>query len=194
MSAVAQQCVSTRAQDADSGRERCWSLTVRGGLLRSPGFFEGVKPDRPTACPHPNWPHAEAVYDTATAKAVMSQVLAEHPDIDVVVSSGDQMALGAEQAASEAGATIRIVGFGAGRSAMQQLPLLPAGRTFDAAEAVADRTGPAHGIGSSAVSRASVENVGAIVAKRYGRHNRAVPDGGRLAMPVVATATVRRRP
>ena len=62
--------------------------------------------------------HAEAFYDTATAKAVVAQALADHPEIDVVIASGDQMALGAEQAATEAGVTLRLAGAGAGASAL----------------------------------------------------------------------------
>jgi ABC-type sugar transport system substrate-binding protein len=62
--------------------------------------------------------HAEAFYDTATASAVMAQALADHPGIDLVIASGDQMALGAEQAAAQAGLSPRIVGAGAGASSL----------------------------------------------------------------------------
>lgn len=60
----------------------------------------------------------EAFYDTATARQVVGDALAAHPQINVVIASGDQMALGAEQAAGDHGTTLRIVGAGAGASAL----------------------------------------------------------------------------
>ena len=60
---------------------------------------------------------AEAFYDAGFAYLVMTQVFAEHPEIDVVITS-DQMAVGTEQAAAEAGVTVRLVGAGAGASAI----------------------------------------------------------------------------
>lgn len=60
---------------------------------------------------------AEAFYDAGFAYLVMTQVFADHPEIDVVITS-DQMAVGTEQAAAEAGVTVRLVGAGAGASAI----------------------------------------------------------------------------
>ena len=60
----------------------------------------------------------EAFYDRDVARDVMAPVLADHPEIDVVIASGDQMALGAEQAADQNGTSIRIVSAGAGASAL----------------------------------------------------------------------------
>jgi ribose transport system substrate-binding protein len=62
--------------------------------------------------------NGEAFYDTATAGDVMTQALAEHPEIDVVITSGDQMALGAEQAGAQSNTPIQIVSAGAGASAL----------------------------------------------------------------------------
>jgi ribose transport system substrate-binding protein len=61
---------------------------------------------------------AEAFYDTATARQVVDQALTAHPEINVVIASGDQMALGAEQAGQGRGVALRIVGAGAGASAL----------------------------------------------------------------------------
>ena len=61
---------------------------------------------------------AEAYWDTATAREVMIAQLAAHPEINVVIASGDQMALGTQQAAVAAGKTLRIVGAGGGASAI----------------------------------------------------------------------------
>lgn len=60
----------------------------------------------------------EAYYDTAVARQVVDAALTAHPEINVVIASGDQMALGAEQAAQQQGAALRIVGGGAGASAL----------------------------------------------------------------------------
>lgn len=62
--------------------------------------------------------HAEGFYDTGLAHATMTQVLADHPEIDVVMTS-DQMAFGTEQAMQEAGLSLRLVGAGAGAEAIQ---------------------------------------------------------------------------
>ncbi|HEY1012782.1 MAG TPA: substrate-binding domain-containing protein [Herpetosiphonaceae bacterium] len=62
---------------------------------------------------------AEAFYDTETARQAVAAALAAHPEINVVIASGDQMALGAEQAARELGVGLRIVGAGAGASALE---------------------------------------------------------------------------
>jgi ABC-type sugar transport system substrate-binding protein len=60
----------------------------------------------------------QAFYDTATAKRVMIHQLTVHPAINLVVAAGDQMALGVEQAATELGPKVRIIGAGAGASAI----------------------------------------------------------------------------
>lgn len=61
----------------------------------------------------------QAFYDTPTARALVAEALAAHPEINFVVASGDQMALGAEQAAADAGVTLGILGGGAGESAIE---------------------------------------------------------------------------
>lgn len=61
---------------------------------------------------------AEAYYDTAFAREVFAAALDADPTINAVIASGDQMALGAEQAAADAGRAVRIVGAGAGTSAL----------------------------------------------------------------------------
>jgi ABC-type sugar transport system substrate-binding protein len=68
----------------------------------------------------------QAGYDTATAKQVVIAQLHAHPVINVVIASGDQMALGVEQGAASLGRTLRIVGGGAGASAIA----VKAGRWF----------------------------------------------------------------
>lgn len=60
----------------------------------------------------------EALYDTGTARKVASDALAAHPEINAMIALGDQMALGVEQAATAAGVKLRIVGGGAGASAL----------------------------------------------------------------------------
>lgn len=60
----------------------------------------------------------QAFYDTATAKQVMAAQFTAHPEINMVVASGDQMALGVEQAAVALGLKMRILGAGAGASAI----------------------------------------------------------------------------
>ncbi len=60
----------------------------------------------------------QAFYDTPTSLAVMTAALTAHPEINVVLAAGDQMALGAEQAAAALGLHLRIVGGGAGASAI----------------------------------------------------------------------------
>jgi ABC-type sugar transport system substrate-binding protein len=62
--------------------------------------------------------YAEGFYDAGLAHDIMTQVLADHPEIDVVMTS-DQMAFGTEQAMTEAGVTLRLVGAGAGADAIQ---------------------------------------------------------------------------
>jgi ribose transport system substrate-binding protein len=62
--------------------------------------------------------HTEAFYDTAVAREVVGEALDRYPEINVVIASGDQMALGAEQAAHERARPLRIVGAGAGTSAL----------------------------------------------------------------------------
>jgi ABC-type sugar transport system substrate-binding protein len=61
----------------------------------------------------------EAFYDTPTARAVVDAELTAHPEINFVVAGGDQMALGAEQAAGDHGVTVGIIGAGAGASAIK---------------------------------------------------------------------------
>ncbi|HEX2698760.1 MAG TPA: substrate-binding domain-containing protein [Acidimicrobiales bacterium] len=61
---------------------------------------------------------AEAFYDTTVARDVFAAALAADPTINAVIASGDQMALGAEQAAADAGLSVRIAGAGAGSSAL----------------------------------------------------------------------------
>jgi ribose transport system substrate-binding protein len=75
----------------------------------------------------------EAFYDTNVARDVVAQALTEQPEIDVVIAAGDQMALGAEQAAADAGVPVRIVGAGAGASA---LDAVREGRWFATASAL----------------------------------------------------------
>lgn len=60
----------------------------------------------------------QAFYDTATAKQVMIRQLTVSPEINLVVAAGDQMALGVEQAATALGREVRIIGAGAGASAI----------------------------------------------------------------------------
>ncbi len=60
----------------------------------------------------------EAYYDTGYAREVFAAALAADPTINAVIASGDQMALGAEQAALDAGTSVRIAGAGAGASAL----------------------------------------------------------------------------
>jgi len=60
----------------------------------------------------------QAFYDTATARQVVTNQLTSHPTINLVVAGGDQMALGAEQAATARGLAVRIIGAGAGASAI----------------------------------------------------------------------------
>ena len=60
----------------------------------------------------------EAYYDTAYARDVFAAALAADPGINAVIASGDQMALGVEQAAADAGKPVRIVGAGAGATAL----------------------------------------------------------------------------
>jgi ribose transport system substrate-binding protein len=82
----------------------------------------GLAGVRAAAASHPSVrliDHQQAFYDTATARQVVDQELAAHPEINAVIASGDQMALGAEQAASQRGVTLRILGAGAGASALQ---------------------------------------------------------------------------
>ena len=62
--------------------------------------------------------YAEAYYDTGFARDVIAAALATDPTINTVIASGDRMALGAEQAAAAAGRSVRIVGAGAGASAV----------------------------------------------------------------------------
>lgn len=71
--------------------------------------------------------HSEAFYDTTIARQVVNDALDNHPEINVVIASGDQMALGAEQAAQDHGVVLRITGAGAGASA---LAAVRAGRWF----------------------------------------------------------------
>lgn len=61
----------------------------------------------------------EAFYDTASARALVAAELADDPGIDVVLASGDQMALGAERAVAAAGLPVRVLGAGAGASALE---------------------------------------------------------------------------
>jgi ribose transport system substrate-binding protein len=61
---------------------------------------------------------AEGFYDAGLAHDTMTQVLADHPEIDVVMTS-DQMVFGTEQAMNEAGLSLRLVGAGAGADAIQ---------------------------------------------------------------------------
>jgi ribose transport system substrate-binding protein len=61
---------------------------------------------------------AEAYYDTGYARDIFAAALDADPTINTVIASGDQMALGAEQAAVAAGRSVRIVGAGAGASAL----------------------------------------------------------------------------
>ena len=60
----------------------------------------------------------EAFYDTALANQVATAQLKAHPEINVVIAAGDQMALGVEQAAKTLGHIVRIVGAGAGATAI----------------------------------------------------------------------------
>lgn len=60
----------------------------------------------------------QAFYDTATAKQIMLAKLTANPNINLVICSGDQMALGVEQAAAQLGRTVKIVGAGAGADAL----------------------------------------------------------------------------
>lgn len=69
----------------------------------------------------------EAFYDTALARELTNEALDQHPEINVVIASGDQMALGAEQAAQDHGTFLRLVGAGAGASA---ITAVRAGRWF----------------------------------------------------------------
>ena len=69
----------------------------------------------------------QAGYDTAMAKQVILAQLQAHPIINVVIAAGDQMALGVEQGAASVGRTVRIVGAGAGASA---IAAVKAGRWF----------------------------------------------------------------
>jgi ribose transport system substrate-binding protein len=62
--------------------------------------------------------YAEAYYDTGFAREVFAAALEADAAINAVIASGDQMALGAEQAAAAAGRSVRIVGAGAGVSAL----------------------------------------------------------------------------
>jgi ribose transport system substrate-binding protein len=61
----------------------------------------------------------QAFYTASTAKQVMLAQFAAHPEINLVVASGDQMALGVEQAAAQLNLTVRIVGAGAGKGAIE---------------------------------------------------------------------------
>lgn len=64
----------------------------------------------------------QAFYDTATAHDLMQGVLAQTHDIQLLVSSADQMAQGAAQALSEAGVTgVKIIGAGAGTQAVNEV-------------------------------------------------------------------------
>jgi ABC-type sugar transport system substrate-binding protein len=69
----------------------------------------------------------QAFYDTTTAKQVMIHQLTVTPGINLVVAAGDQMALGVEQAATSLGRKVRIIGAGAGASAITAVRL---GRWF----------------------------------------------------------------
>lgn len=64
----------------------------------------------------------EGLYREDTSYEVMNQVFEARPDIDVIVSSGDQMTLGAERAAKEAGLNnIQFVGNGASKAGCKAL-------------------------------------------------------------------------
>jgi ABC-type sugar transport system substrate-binding protein len=54
----------------------------------------------------------QAYYDTATAYQVALAQLQAHPEVNVLIAAGDQMALGVEQAAASLGRKLRIVGAG----------------------------------------------------------------------------------
>ena len=69
----------------------------------------------------------QGFYDTAISKQAATTQLIAHPEINVVIASGDQMALGVEQAAQALGRTVRIVGAGAGATAIDAVK---AGRWF----------------------------------------------------------------
>lgn len=71
--------------------------------------------------------HVQALYDTPTARVVVHDAVVAHPQINLVLAAGDQMALGAEQAATDLGVTLRILGGGAGASA---LAAVKAGRWY----------------------------------------------------------------
>jgi len=72
------------------------------------------------ALSHPNLhivARAEAFYDRATATLATQSILAQHPDLHVLIGAGDQMAAGGEDAIVAAGlptGSIAIVGAGAG--------------------------------------------------------------------------------
>ena len=70
---------------------------------------------------------AEAFYDTNIARQVVSDALVAHPEINLIMASADQMALGAEQAADAANIPVVIVGAGAGTDG---IAAVRAGRWF----------------------------------------------------------------
>ena len=64
----------------------------------------------------------EAFYDSTLAYDVTQTILADAPDVDLIVGAGDQMAQGAERALADSGrapGSVLIVGAGAGAYAVQ---------------------------------------------------------------------------
>ncbi|MGB9803527.1 sugar ABC transporter substrate-binding protein [Desulfofundulus sp.] len=85
---------------------------------RYEGFLNQIKD-------HPNIKvvaFQQANYDRATARNIMMNVFQAHPDINIVVSTGDQMTLGAEDAAKELGIKgVKYIGNGCSKQGYQAL-------------------------------------------------------------------------
>lgn len=112
--------VASIVPSACAGLDPCNILYV-AGLLSFPVDQYGLAAIEQAAAVNPSIHlvvQGEAYYDTVTARQVVDDALDAHPEINVVIASGDQMALGAEQAGQDRGVVLRILGAGAGDSAI----------------------------------------------------------------------------
>ena len=112
--------VSAMVPDVCAGLAPC-NVYYLAGLLAFPADQIGLAAAGAAADQSPTVNlvgYAEAYYDTGFARDVFAAALDADPAINTVIAAGDQMALGAEQAAMAAGRSVRVVGAGAGASAL----------------------------------------------------------------------------
>lgn len=114
------RAVSNIIPQACQGLTRC-NVYYLAGLSTFAIDVLGLQAAQQAVAANPNYRligSDQAFYTAATAKQIMLNQFTLHPEINVVIASGDQMAIGIEQAATERGLRVKIVGAGAGASAI----------------------------------------------------------------------------